>query len=146
MIILTHTVITIGVGKFFGAKTLWDWFLAFLFGVLIDLDHLKIFRPKHLNNGDWGKFLTRELPIRSFLQEPIFIFFVVPLSFFLNNPLPMAAWAAHVFLDYLVDGAKKPLWPLSNLTFKKGIFPTRSIWEILLIFVLLLFFFGGQVV
>lgn len=140
MIITTHAIATFGVGKFLGIQGLSSWLLAFLFGVLVDLDHLKIFSPKHINNGDWRKFLNRELPIRSFLQEPISIFWVVPLSFYLHNPVPMAAWAVHVFLDYLMEGCKKPFWPIANFTLKKGIFPANSFYEFLLIPIAILIF------
>ena len=144
MVVSTHALATIGLGRLMGLRTAYDWFLAFLFGVLVDLDHLKVFRPKHLNNGDWKRFLNRELPVRSFIQEPISIFWVVPLSFYLNNPVPMAAWAVHVFLDYLVDGAKKPFWPISNFTLKKGIFPAYSLWEFLLVPIAILVFILRQ--
>jgi len=133
MTIATHAIATIGIGKFLGINSFSDWFLAFLFGVFVDLDHLKILRPKHINNGDWRKFLTRELPVRSFLQEPISLLWVVPLSLYLDNPIPMAAWAVHVFLDYLVDGAKRPFWPISSFALKEGIFLANHFWEFLLI-------------
>lgn len=141
MLITTHTIATIGLGKLMGLQTTRDWFLAFLFGVFVDLDHLKIFRAKYRQNGDWLKFFNRELPIRSFLQEPIFIFFVVPLSFYLQTPVPMATWSLHVFLDYLVDGVRKPFWPISNFTLTKGVFLPYPIWEFLLIPLLFFFFF-----
>lgn len=140
MTIVTHSIATIVTGKLLGIGTTRDWFLAFLFGVLIDLDHLKIFRPKHMNNGDWGRYFNRELPMRSFFQEPIFIFFVVPLSFLINNPSPMATWSVHLFLDYLVDGVKRPFWPISKLTLKSGILPAYSFYELLLFPIALLVF------
>jgi hypothetical protein len=146
MIVSTHAVATIAVGKLLGIETLRDWFLAFLFGFLIDLDHLKIFRSKHINNGDWKKFFNGELPCHSFLHEPVSIFFIVPLSFYLQTPVPMAAWSVHIFLDYLVDGAKRPFWPISNFTLKKGIFPAGSLWEWVLSLPLSLFLFWKEVI
>lgn len=133
MIVTTHAMATVAAGKILGIQGFQDWFLAFLFGVLVDLDHLKVFRPKYLNNGDWKKFFSRELPVRSLLQEPISFFWVVPLSFYLQTPIIMAAWSLHVFLDYLVDGVRRPFWPVSQLTLKEGILPNYSFYEFLLI-------------
>jgi len=141
MLFTTHAVATIGLGKLMGLKTVRDWFLAFLFGVLVDLDHIKIFQQKYLKDGGWRKFFDRELPIRSFLQEPISIFWVVPLSFYLQTSIPMAVWGLHIFMDYLVDGVRKPFWPLSNFTLTKGMLPANAFWEFLLIPILSLFFF-----
>jgi hypothetical protein len=140
MIITTHALVTIGVGKALGLQSLWDWFLAFLFGVLVDLDHLKVFRLKYRQNGDWVKFFTREWPVRTFIQEPISILWVVPLSFYLQTPVPMIFWSLHVFMDYLVDGARKPFWPFSNIVFKKGILSSFGWWEWLLVPVAVLVF------
>ena len=142
MLFTTHAVATIGLGKLMGLKTARDWFLAFLFGVLVDLDHLKIFRPKYFKDGSWRKFFNRELPIRSFLQEPISIFWVVPLSLYLQTPIPMAAWGLHVFMDYLVDGVRKPFWPFLDLTLTRGVLPAPIILEFFLIPVLPLFYFA----
>jgi len=145
MIFTTHTIATIGVGKLLGIKTTRDWFLAFIFGVLVDLDHFKVFRPKYINNGDWRKFFKGELPVRSFFQEPIFVFLVIPISFYLKSPIPMASWAIHVFLDYLVEGVKRPFWPLFNLVLREGFLPNYSIYEFLItpLFLLVLFFRWG---
>ena len=139
MLITTHALATIAVGEALGAQTPQSWFLAFLFGVFIDLDHLKIFKPQYRKNGDWKKFFDHRLPMRSFLQDPLSIFWVVPLSFYLKTPIPMAAWSVHVFMDYLVDGCRKPFWPFSNFTLKKGILPNLSLLEFLLIPVSLFF-------
>ena len=141
MIITTHVIATISIGKLLGIQGLSDWFLAFLFGVLIDLDHLKIFRLKYRHNGDWMRFFNRELPMRTFLQEPISIFWLAPLSIYLNNPIPMIFWSIHVFMDYLVDGCKKPFWPILNFTLKEGMLPANSFYEFLLAPVTFLLFF-----
>lgn len=133
MLITTHTVATIGLGKLMGLQTTSDWFLAFLFGVFVDLDHLKIFRAKYRQNGDWLKFFTRELPIRSFIQEPISLLWIAPLSFYLQTPIPMIFWSLHVFLDYLVNGVRKPFWPISSLTLNKGVLPAYAFWEFFLV-------------
>lgn len=145
MIITTHALATIGVGKLLGIQTSRDWFLAFLFGVLPDLDHLKIFLPKYFNGEAWQRFYHREYPIRSFIQEPISLLWVVPLSFYLASPVPMAAWSVHVFLDYLVDGARKPFWPLSHLTLKSGLLPSFALWEWLLVPIFFLVFLWKMV-
>jgi len=142
MIITTHVIATISLGKLLGIQRFSDWFLAFLFGVLVDLDHLKIFRSRHRGNGDWMRFFNRELPVRTFLQEPISILWIVPLSFYLKNPVPMIFWSLHVFMDYLVDGCKKPFWPISNFTLKEGMLPANSFYEFLLIPVTFLLFFS----
>jgi len=140
MITTTHMVATIGLGKLMGIETIKDWFLAFLFGVLIDLDHLKIFRKKYRLNGDWFKFFTKELPMHSFLHAPISIFWVVPLSFYLQAPIIMAAWGLHVFMDYLVDGCRMPFWPFSDFTLSKGLLRSFTIYEFLFTPLACLFF------
>jgi len=143
MLVTTHTLATISLGKAMGLKTTQDWFLAFLFGVLIDLDHLKIFQKKYRQNGNWRKFFLRELPIRTFIQEPVSILWVVPLSFYLHTPIPMIFWSFHVFLDYLVDGVRKPFWPFSSFTLRHGLLPANTFFEFLFSsFPFLLFLFG----
>lgn len=140
MIFSTHILVTTALGKIMGLQTARDWFLAFLFGVLVDLDHLKVLRKKYRPNQDWIRFFTREWPIRSFLQEPFSLFWVAPLSFFLKTPVPMIFWSLHVFLDYLVDGTRRPFWPFSSFTLRKGLLSANTLGEFLLIPVSLLVF------
>lgn len=132
MIFTTHTIATIGLGNLMGLETTQEWFLAFLFGVLIDLDHLKIFRKKYRRNGDFLKFFTKELPMHSFLHAPISLVWIAPLAFHFQAPIILASWGVHVFLDYLVDGCRMPFWPFSRYTLKKGLLRSFTIYEFLL--------------
>lgn len=132
MLTTTHTIATIGLGHLMNLQTAQDWFFAFLGGVLIDLDHLKIFRKKYRLNGDFLKFFTRELPMHSFLHTPISLVWLAPLAFHLRQPIILASWGLHVFMDYLVDGCRMPFWPFSRYTIHKGLLRSFTLYEFLL--------------
>ena len=131
MLVTTHTIATIGLGHLMNLHSFKDWFLAFLFGVFIDLDHLKIFRKKYRLNGDFLKFFTKELPMHSFLHAPISLIWIAPLAFYLKAPVILASWGLHIFLDYLVDGCRQPFWPFSHYTLTKGLLRSFTIYEFL---------------
>tara|TARA_Y100000310_G_scaffold344866_1_gene460116 strand:- start:7918 stop:8319 length:402 start_codon:yes stop_codon:yes gene_type:complete len=92
-----------------------EWVLAFIFGVLVDIDHfLKI--PIFIKLKNYKTI--RHLNWRTPLQEPISFLWVVPLSIFINSYVPVVFLALHLLLDYMISFGKKPFFPLSKFKFK----------------------------
>ncbi len=83
-----------------------EWFMAFVFGVLLDIDHLFGLEGYVSRNG-WGAVLHQSwddgsgMPWKSLLQRPIGAFVVVPLSAGWRYLIPLTFWGMHVGLDYL---------------------------------------------
>lgn len=135
MTFISHTLVTA-----IGAQALhlqaWDLVLAYVFGVLIDLDHLiklpRYFKTKRSELGMWNiffsclvglslhyqnkKFIFRRQPYhrRTSLQEPVTLFWIIPLSFFINSWIPVIFFMGHLVLDYLTTFDKLPFYPFSK--------------------------------
>lgn len=83
-----------------------EWFIAILFGVVIDADHL-FGAPRYIEHNGWGALLRRSwddgsgLPWKSLLHYPVGAFVVAPLSVGWRYFLPALFWALHLELDYI---------------------------------------------
>tara|TARA_Y100000310_G_scaffold219247_1_gene220635 strand:- start:843 stop:1244 length:402 start_codon:yes stop_codon:yes gene_type:complete len=102
----------------------YEFVLAFIFGVLVDIDHfLKIPIFVKLKN-----FRTiRHLNWRTPLQEPVSYLWVVPLSVFIGSYVPVVFFSLHLVLDYIVSFQKKPFFPFSNFRIKNTKKYTRDV-------------------
>ncbi len=83
-----------------------EWFMAFVFGVMLDIDHLFGLEGYVSRNG-WGAVMNQSwddgsgMPWKSLLQRPVGAFVVLPLSAGWRYLLPFTFWGMHVGLDYL---------------------------------------------
>ncbi len=131
MTIVSHTLLTT-----IGVQVLnlhgWEIVLAFLFGVVIDIDHIfkvPAYCKKHKFKikDIFKKKIPREKQYhwRTFLQEPISLLWIIPLSIIINSIIPIVFFLGHVLLDYLINYRKFPFSPLSNFS-TIGFFPNIS--------------------
>lgn len=90
-----------------------DIVLAYVFGVLIDLDHF-IKLPQYIKKNHIT--VVKHYNWRSSLQEPISLLWIIPLCFYLSSWVPAIFFLGHLFLDYCLSYAKKPFFPLSDYT------------------------------
>ena len=83
-----------------------EWFVALMFGVLIDADHL-FGAPRYVSHNGGAALLRRSwddgsgLPWKSLLHYPVGAFVVAPLSIGWRYFLPVLFWAMHLELDYI---------------------------------------------
>tara|TARA_Y100000310_G_scaffold337076_1_gene423202 strand:- start:85 stop:504 length:420 start_codon:yes stop_codon:yes gene_type:complete len=119
----THILSVLVLGKYLDLS-FYEFVLAFIFGVLVDIDHLlKIPIFIKLKN-----FRTiRHLNWRTPLQEPISYLWVVPLSIFIGSYVPVVFLSLHLVLDYMTSFQKKPFFPFSNFKIKNTKRYTRDI-------------------
>ncbi|HYK82364.1 MAG TPA: hypothetical protein VEU55_04405 [Gemmatimonadales bacterium] len=109
MTIVTHILATT-----LGAQALElrgrDWWLAYTFGIGVDVDHAvkAPFYLKHVGLRD-----RRGYYWRSSLQEPVALLWIVPLCVALGTVVPLLFFAIHVAMDYSVRFEKMPLYPYS---------------------------------
>jgi hypothetical protein len=109
MTILTHALgTTLGV-QLLGLRGR-DAYLAYAFGVAVDLDHL-VKAPSYLKAVGWVN--RRGYYWRSSLQEPVALLWIVPLSVLLGTAVPIVFFLLHLALDYLVSYEKMPWYPYS---------------------------------
>lgn len=103
---------------------------AYLFGVILDIDHLISSKNRHefLRNGGWkGKNQTN---LHTIVHEPIFGFFVLLFSILINSFVPLLFWSLHIFMDSLAISSKQPLRPFRGKTYRYGLIrsPSRLEW------------------
>ncbi len=81
-----------------------EWFVAMMFGVVIDADHLFAL-PRYVSDNGWAALLRQSwddssgLPWRSWLHEPMAAIAVGHLSTGWRFALPLAFWEIHVGMD-----------------------------------------------
>ncbi len=86
-----------------------EWFVALLFGIAIDLDHLFAV-PGYVDRNGLAAILRPSWDDgsgalwRSLLHEPVGAFVVIPLSVGWRFMLPLVFWSSHLLVDY-VQGA-----------------------------------------
>ena len=122
MTIITHTLVTT-VGVRFLHLTGGEVVLAYIFGVVIDLDHF-IKLPLYLKGHNFKirDILQKPFPKekqynwRTSLQEPVALLWIIPLSIFLKTPVPVIFFIGHLILDYLMSYQKLPFYPFSDFT------------------------------
>lgn len=117
MTFITHSLITAAGVQLFGLKGI-DVVWAYMFGVVVDLDHL-IKLPGYIKKVGWKR--KKHYNWRTSLQEPVSLLWVVPFSVAVGSVAPTIFLLAHMALDYLVSYEKRPFWPFSN-------FVTRGFW------------------
>ncbi len=83
-----------------------EWFVALLFGIGLDLDHL-FAAPSYIGRHGFGAILAPTwddgsgLVWRSVLHYPAGAFLVVPLAVGWRLMLPIIFWLSHLSIDYL---------------------------------------------
>lgn len=83
-----------------------EWFVALMFGVIIDADHI-FAAPRYLSDNGWEALLRPTwddgsgLPWRSLLHYPVGFFLVAPLAVGWRYLVPLLFWAVHVGVDEL---------------------------------------------
>jgi hypothetical protein len=139
MTVMSHILATFLLGKVLRIKKRKVWILMWLFGVLIDLDGV-IFHPEVLvNSAEWYYHYENPRYLRTFIQEPISLIWVLPLSIFgFKTLIPVLAFFLHLLMDYIEIKIKKPFWPFSNLKIYQGILKPGSKIEIVVSSFLLL--------
>ncbi len=93
-----------------------DVWLAYAFGYGVDLVDHPIKLPLYLKKN--GTKTEKHYHWRTPLQEPIALLWIIPLSVYLQTPVPIIFFLSHVFLDYLVSYNKRPLYPFNLYTTK----------------------------
>jgi len=83
-----------------------EWFVALLFGIGLDIDHL-FAAPGYVARNGWGAILAPSwddgsgLAWRSLMHYPVGAFVVMPLAVGWRLMLPLLFWLSHLFMDYL---------------------------------------------
>lgn len=83
-----------------------EWFMALLFGVVVDADHLFAL-PRYVSDNGWSAVLRQTwddgsgLPWKSWLHYPMAAVVVGHLSVGWRFALPLSFWAIHVGMDGL---------------------------------------------
>jgi hypothetical protein len=109
MTIITHVAATALGVKLLGLHGRDAW-LAYAFGVGVDIDHL-IKMPYYLRRV--GMRDRRGYYWRSSLQEPVALLWILPLCGLLGTAVPALFFTMHVALDYTVRYEKMPWYPYS---------------------------------
>lgn len=83
-----------------------EWFIALLFGVVVDADHL-FAMPRYVSDNGWSAVLRQTwddgsgLPWKSWLHYPMAAILVGHLSMGWRFAIPLSFWALHVGMDGL---------------------------------------------
>lgn len=83
-----------------------EWALALAFGVVIDLDHL-LQLPRYVATHGWGDLTPAAISRwggewQGFMHAPWALLIVLPAMFVFGSWMPLAAWALHMALDFVV--------------------------------------------
>jgi len=108
MIAPTHLIVTLLLIQIFLLDKN-DAFVALVFGVFIDLDHLMGLRDYTQANGikavfDLDHLMNPGGHWKSFLHNPIALGIVGPLAFASRLAIPLVFWGLHVAMDILQEG------------------------------------------
>ena len=83
-----------------------EWFIALMFGVVVDADHLFAL-PRYVSDNGWDAVLRQSwddasgLPWKSWFHYPVSAIVVGYLSLGWRLALPLAFWSAHLGMDWL---------------------------------------------
>lgn len=83
-----------------------EWFVALMFGVVVDADHLFAL-PRYVEDNGWSAVLRQTwddasgLPWKSWLHHPMGAIVVGYLSLGWRLAVPLSFWATHVGMDWL---------------------------------------------
>lgn len=89
-----------------------DIALAYAFGYGIDIVDHPIKLPLYLRKN--GRKNEKHYHWRTPLQEPVALFWIIPLSIWLGTGIPVLFFISHFALDYMVSYEKRPLAPFST--------------------------------
>lgn len=136
MLLPTHFIITSIIATAMQLKGT-ELLLAFLFGVLIDFDHLASFsRLKYYFSAETKKIawkMNAYKKTHTIIHEPVFILAVWIFSYLARNYIPIIFWSLHVFLDHVVIRCERqPFVPFPPQKITYGIIPsgTKEEWLI----------------
>jgi hypothetical protein len=104
MLSITHIVVTLFLIQFLTLDRN-DAFVAMLFGVFIDVDHLFGLVKYTQVNGvasifDFHSLMNPEGQWKSILHSPIAAAVVTPLSFAFRLAIPLLFWSVHLLMDF----------------------------------------------
>lgn len=83
-----------------------EWFIALMFGVVVDADHLFAL-PRYVSDNGWDAVLRQTwddgsgLPWKSWFHYPVSAIVVGHLSLGWRFALPLAFWSTHLGMDWL---------------------------------------------
>jgi hypothetical protein len=92
-----------------------NFFLALVFGVLIDLDHIIPLIPYAIKNKTL--FYTNKY-IKTPVQEIIFSPVIILICVFAKTWVPLVFFLIHIILDYLFASINRPFSPFSKFEIK----------------------------
>ena len=83
-----------------------EWLLALTFGVAIDIDHL-LQIPAYIAANGWSQLTPSAITQwggawQGFMHTPWALALVLPAMFVFSSWMPLAAWALHMILDFIV--------------------------------------------
>jgi len=143
MLFMSHYAVTEIVSRALGLSG-WQLILAYIFGVLVDLDHffIKAVRQNlsYIFKSGFKKTFPRGFYNKTFIQEPIFIIFLWLLGIFIHNFIPAIFLSVHWFLDALYQFEKRPLAPFSRKLSFQGFIKSRTTFEYVVSIVLAIIF------
>jgi hypothetical protein len=107
MLAVTHLIVSLLLIQFLTLDRN-DSFVALLFGVFIDVDHLFGLRDYVAANGvssvfDLGSLMNADGQWKSFLHSPMAAVAVGPIASASRLGLPLLFWGVHISMDYFED-------------------------------------------
>jgi hypothetical protein len=99
-----------------------EWFVALLFGVLIDMDHL-FAAPRYISDNGLAAILRPTWDDgsghawKSLFHYPVSFFVVAPLSIGWRYMIPLLFWSVHLGMDYLQTEFVKYSTPMEAVVF-----------------------------
>jgi len=107
MLAITHLVVTLFLIQVFVLDRN-DAFVALVFGVLIDLDHLMGLKDYTDAHGfralmDWDTLLDPGGHWKSMLHSPVAVAVIGPVSALSRLGIPLLFWSVHLVMDHVRD-------------------------------------------
>ncbi len=107
MLAITHLIVTLLLITLLNLDKN-DSFVALLFGVFIDVDHLLGLKDYVAANGlasvlDLGDLMQPEGQWKSMFHNPVAVMVVGPVSTGSRLALPLLFWGVHMVMDYLQE-------------------------------------------
>jgi hypothetical protein len=90
----------------------YNFILALIFGLLIDLDHIFLYIPTLIKTK---KIIPIGVYLKTFIQEPVFYPIVICISLILKTLTPLIFFTLHLILDYIFSSKNRPFFPFSKL-------------------------------
>lgn len=105
MLSVTHLTVVVLAAMFLRLNR-HEWFIALMFGVVIDADHLFAL-PRYVGDNGWAAVLrvswddSSGLPWKSWFHYPLAAVVVGHLSLGWRFALPLLFWSVHLSMDWL---------------------------------------------